>query len=399
MGRSVKGGVYGFLRGKVGSVSYSIMKAKQSSSGKKEQIVRILPDSVDNPNTIGQVMQRMKVAPAQKFYAALSIILSNSWQDVTYGEKSRQYFLAQAMKMQGGPYIPKGTDRFIPGEYPISEGELNSVPVLRFSPDTSAYIHLNITIEGSAGLTPENVAAALGVSPDTQITIIVINNDNGVFVPHFAGWNERITIAELPSAALVFRDYALGGNVAINPAPLGGLGIIENVVAVGVILSRQDASGNWLRSTQSLVLSNQMYADLYSEDALNAAIASYRDTTNQNSIGSEWYLNLGLNQAFNGRVYAEQPIVPVESDWAGVKIVMGESIEDDPMFPGAFQVRQLPFVTSLANDGLVMILSNGVATTDSTLTVEKYMTDFRITGNIADNFRLWNPAYATQAGF
>lgn len=398
MGRSVKGGVYGFLRGKVGSVSYSIMKAKQSSSGKKEQIVRILPDSVDNPNTIGQVMQRMKVAPAQKFYAALSTILSNSWQGVTYGEKSRQYFLAQAMKMQGGPYIPKGTDRFIPGEYPISEGELNSVPVLRFSPDTSAYIHLNINIDGSTGLTPETLAAALGVSPDTQITIIVINNDNGVFVPHFAGWNERITIADLPSDALVSREYSLGGNVAINPAPLGGLGLIENVVAVGVILSHQDASGNWLRSTQSLVLSNQMYADLYSEDALNAAIASYRDTTNPNSLGSEWYLNLGLNQAFNGRVYAEQPIATVESGW-GYKIIMGETIEDDPRFPGAFQVHQLPFVTSLANDGLVMILSNGVATTDSTLTVEKYMTDFGITGNIADNFRLWNPAYATQAGF
>lgn len=404
MGRSVKGGVFGFLRGKVGSVSYSIMKAKQSASGKKEQIVRVLPDSVDNPNTIGQVLQRMKIAPAQKFYAALSTLLSHSWQGVDYGEKSRQYFLAKAMKMQGGPYIPKGTDRFIPGEYPISEGSLAEAPLLPFQTGDDGALgsrmHFDLTIDAETDVTPVTFAAALGVPVDTQITLILISNDNGVFTPHYAGWNERIRISDIPAAAFIHDTYNGGGNVAISPAAVGGLGTIDNVVAMGVILSIQDASSVWLRSTQSLVLSYTLHDQLYSTDAMNAAISSYRDAAAANSIGSEYYLNLGVNQAFNGRVYAEHRGNPTYyPDWYNVDVVYGEYIAENINTPGTLRNYVKPFATSLAADGLVIILVNGVATTDATLTVQKYMTDFHITGDAANNFLLWNDAYATQAGF
>lgn len=401
MGKSAKGGVYGFLRGKVGTVSYAIQSAKNSKSGKKEQIVRILPDSVANPNTVAQIMQRMKAAPAHKFYAALSTILSNSFQGVSYGEQSRRHFLQLAMKADG-PYIPKGVDRFIPAEYQISEGELPEVKCLRIAVTntevSNTLLHLDYTIPGTGDISQDNLADALGVAADTQITIITVTNDNGIFTPHFAGWDERITIAELPATGITRDPYTLGGNVALNLTGIDPSLGDANIVAAAVILSRQDASGAWLRSPQNMVLTVQMYEQLYGVDALNTAIRSYQDSGLQNSIGSQWYLNLGLNQFYRGRVYAERPIAPEESPWANANVICG--LKETVATGGIINVTSKVFCTSVAADGLVMILVDGRATTREGLTVQSYaqLKGWNI-ADIAGYFEEWSDSYAAQAGF
>lgn len=295
MGKSKKGGVYGFLRGRVGSVSYSILPAKSSTSGKKEQVVRALPDSVANPQTVSQVMQRMKLKPATAFFNAFRELLSNAFQGVEYGDKSRRFFISEAMKMTG-PYIQKGVDRFIPAEYPFSRGNLPSVGIVPFDGGATK-ITLN-AIAAEATITPEILAAALGVATDTQITIAVVNNNAGIFTPAYIGFNDRLKIADLPAAAL--GKDATSNQIQIDIAALGL--DASAVVAMAVVLSRQDASGSWLRSEQNLVISNQLRQTLYSPEALQAAIASYQDENAANTINSQWYYNLGLNQAFNGQV-------------------------------------------------------------------------------------------------
>ena len=295
MGKSKKGGVYGFLRGRVGSVSYSILPAKSSTSGKKEQVVRALPDSVANPQTVSQVMQRMKLKPATAFFNAFRELLSNAFQGVEYGDKSRRFFISEAMKMTG-PYIQKGVDRFIPAEYPFSRGTLPSVGIVPFDGGATK-ITLN-AIAAEATITPEILAAALGVATDTQITVAVVNNNAGVFTPAYIGFDERLKIADIPAAAL--GKDTTSNQIQIDIAALGL--DASAVVAMAVVLSRQDASGTWLRSEQNLVVSNQLRQSLYSPEALQAAIASYQDESAANTINSQWYYNLGLNQAFNGQV-------------------------------------------------------------------------------------------------
>lgn len=295
MGKSKKGGVYGFLRGRVGSVSYSILPAKSSTSGKKEQVVRALPDSVANPQTVSQVMQRMKLKPATAFFNAFRELLSNAFQGVEYGDKSRRFFISEAMKMTG-PYIQKGVDRFIPAEYPFSRGTLPSVGIVPFDGGATK-ITLN-AIAAEATITPEILAAALGVGTDTQITVAVVNNNAGVFTPAYIGFDERLKIADIPAAAL--GKDTTSNQIQIDIAALGL--DASAVVAMAVVLSRQDASGSWLRSEQNLVISNQLRQTLYSPEALQAAIASYQDESAANTINSQWYYNLGLNQAFNGQV-------------------------------------------------------------------------------------------------
>ena len=396
MGKSKKGGVYGFLRGRVGSVSYSVLSAKRSSSGKKEQIVRILPDSVENPNSVGQILQRMKVKPASKFYAALETILSNAFEGVAYGEASRRYFMKKAMELQGGPYIPKGVDRFIPAEYLMSEGSLNSFPLVR-SQASDVNLHTSLTVNDTGGdtYTQQALADALGVSINTQISIVIVNNENGVFVPHYAGFDERITIADLPSAALVINRQPQFGNAAIQVASLGVTGLtMTNWVAACVILSIQDASGNWLRSTQNMILNTQMYSDLYSTDAENAAIASYQDTIANNALTNPWYLNLGMNQAFDGSLIVGVPsdvALPEENAFARY-CVIGKRVSENN---GQITIERCVFATDTTDNGLIIIVDGSVAKTDPALTVAAYR---QALGDNAYTVKTWLNSYAAQAG-
>lgn len=297
MGKSKKGGVYGYLRGRVGSVSYSILNASRSKSGKKEQIVRALPDQVANPQTAGQVMQRMKLAPAQKFYNAFSELLSNAFEGVEYGEASRRYFMSLAMA-QDGPYVQKGVDRFIPAQYPFSRGSIPAIGIQEFEGGAAnTVITLAVTTE-EATVTNELLASLLGVTSDYQITVAVVNNVNGVFIPSYIGFDDRLKIADLPEGALS-KDAE--NHVTISPAALGL--DASNMVAQVVVLSVQDASGNWLRSEQDMVISNQLVESLYGTLALEAAIYSYQTSNGaQNTINSQWYYNLGLAQAFPGKL-------------------------------------------------------------------------------------------------
>lgn len=387
MGKSKKGGVYGYLRGRVGSVSYSILNASRSASGKKEQVVRALPDQVANPQTAGQVMQRMKLAPAQKFYNAFSELLSNAFEGVQYGEASRRYFMSLAMA-QDGPYVQKGVDRFIPAQYPFSRGSIPAVGVEEFEGGAAnTVITLAVTTEES---TVDNalLAELLGVTTDYQITIAVVNNINGVFVPSYIGFDVRLKISEIPAGALS-KDAE--NHVTISPAAFGL--DASNMVAQVVVLSVQDASGNWLRSEQDMVISNQLIEALYGTSALEAAIYSYQTSNGaQNAINSQWYYNLGLAQAFAGKLTTTYLAADVdESHGYGTRT-------------GIVGVKQLNGVikytifTETADAGAaVMIVKNGEIvpwvqdgdTITAAMIVEPANVDVEV----------WQPAYAQQLGY
>lgn len=387
MGKSKKGGVYGYLRGRVGSVSYSILNASRSKSGKKEQIVRALPDQVANPQTAGQVMQRMKLAPAQKFYNAFSELLSNAFEGVEYGEASRRYFMSLAMA-QDGPYVQRGVDRFIPAQYPFSRGSIPAVGIQEFEGGAAnTVITLAVTTE-EATVDNALLASLLGVTTDYQITIAVVNNINGVFVPSYIGFDDRLKISEIPAGALS-KDAE--NHVTISPAAFGL--DASNMVAQVVVLSVQDASGNWLRSEQDMVISNQLIEALYGTSALEAAIYSYQTSNGaQNAINSQWYYNLGLAQAFAGKLTTTYLAADVdESHGYGTRT-------------GIVGVKQLNGVikytifTETADAGAaVMIVKNGEIvpwvqdgdTITAAMIVEPANVDVEV----------WQPAYAQQLGY
>lgn len=380
MGHSKSGGIFGFVRGKVGGKSFYVIPAKSAKSGKTEQGIRAIAESVSNPQTASQAMQRMKLAPAQKFYTAFQELLTNAFQGVAYGDASRRYFMSKVMRLDG-PYVQRGVDRFLPAAYPFSEGSLASVGIQPFSGGDQVITLANTTEE--ATVTTAILAAALSATEDYQITIAVVNNVNGLFQPSYVGYNNRLTIGELPAEALG-KDG--DGHITINPAALGL--DMSAMVACCVVLSTQDASGNWLRSTQDMIISDELRASLYSADALEAAIYSYQDTNTVNAINSEWYYNLGMSQAWGGKLTTT--LLPVDStgDLDNQLVVVGLKQLDG-------RITRTVFATSTESTGLIIYVADGQITTNALATVDEFV---GLNGS-GYTVELWQDSYASQLGF
>lgn len=380
MARSKTGGAFGYLRGKVGSLSYSVISGKNTSSGKTEQAVRPIPENIANPQTVGQTMQRMKLAPAQKFYKAFAQLLSNAFQGIAYGDPSRRYFMSKCMSIDG-PYIQRGVDRFIPAAYPFSEGSLPSVGINPFSGGASV-ITLAVTTD-AAEVTNEVFAQALGVGLDYQITVAVVNNINGIFIPSFIPYDQRLLISALPENTL---DKDAENHITINPAALGL--DMSAMVACCVVISTQDASGAWLRSTQEMVISDELRNSLYSADALEAAIYSYQDGVNAvNAINSEWYYNLGMSQAWGGKLTSSELVVNQEGEPGTAQVVIGLKQLDG-------RITRTVFATSTDPEGLIICIGENGITTYPTATVSEFQ-GF----NVGYTVELWQDSYAAQLGF
>ena len=294
MARSKIGGAFGMLRGSIGSVTYS---TKKTSSGKTEQIARQKAQSVTNPNTTAQILQRMKLGPAQRFYDAFEQvvakgILSHSFEAIPYGNASRTHFISLAMKEEAAVYVPKGVDFFVPGEYVVSEGSLTPISYFNQLTEQEAAQNNLIVNFNNEPLTAENIETFVGEGYEQgmQLTLIGAKAVAGGKYEPFA---TRLTMLE-----------GHGVDEPIN-VQLYDQGVVvvgdESIAAIAVIVSKGSQESNDYRSTQKMKFVNG-YDSLKSLDALEAAIASYQEGYTYNSLNSNWYLNLDNGQAFNGRV-------------------------------------------------------------------------------------------------
>lgn len=322
MARSKIGGAWGFLRGSIGSVTYSTRK---SSSGKREQIARQKAEQVNNPNTVAQILQRMKLGPAQRFYDAFENvvakgILSHAFEAVPYGSASRQYFLSKAMKEESAVFVPKGVDFFVPGEYLVSEGSIASMPYFNQLPAQEAAQNNLICDFNDGQLTQAEIDtyAEMGFEPGTQLTLIGAKAiANGRYEP-FA---TRIimTAGNTPDNAVNVQLYDDGVIVVGD----------ETIAAVAFIVSKGSQESNDYRSTQKMRFVNG-YESLKSLEAMQAAIDSYAEGYEVNSLNSNWYLNQDNGQAFNGRVVAAD-VIPVDLENPDIdaddRYVLGEQVE------------------------------------------------------------------------
>ena len=301
MAQSNVGGAFGFLRKSIGSIVYSTSTA--SLSGEKKQVARSKPTSVRNPRTLSQIVQRMKVGPAQLFYAAFEKAagsvennpLSHSWQGVPYGPKSRTKFLQLAMTGEPKAYVPKGINFPVPGVYQVSEGSLPSLPsgIRSGEGDEMLIVGAAITYGEMQALT------SAGVQAGDEITVMALVDDNGtykaavarVIVAQGAEW-EKLT----PSVDIDDLQLESDGIMFANAA--------SSIACAAFILSRGTSSATAKRSTAIMTIAPD-YQSLMNPEAYDAAVDSYITGTAYNSLNSDWYLNQGSSQAFNGEVFMQ----------------------------------------------------------------------------------------------
>ncbi len=297
---SLIGGAFGYLKKSIGSVTYTT--STSALDGKRRQVARQKVTEVRNPNTVSQIMQRMKLAPAQRFFAAFEKAagsvqnnpLSHSFEGYEYDTKNRMRFMQLALQGDPKAYIPKGYEGAAPGIYQISEGSLPNLP--SGSTDSSD----RVLCEVNEALTANHISVltANGVELGDQITIVgLVSKVSGTYEAQFA----RVIVG-------VGNEWEFNGGIDLEGVSLTEQGInfanaAGDVACAAFILSRGTSSANAKRSTAIMTLAPD-YESLMSPEAMQAAIDSYLNDITYNSLNSDWYLNQGSSQAFNGEVAA-----------------------------------------------------------------------------------------------
>lgn len=384
MAVSNTGGAFGFLRKSIAGVVYSVSTA--SIKGIKKQVARSKPTSVRNPKTISQIVQRMKVVPAQLFYQAFEKAagsvennpLSHSFQGIAYGNKNKLRFMQLAMQGEPKAYVPKGINFPVPGVYQVSEGSLPNMPSGVASEGSEPLLQVGqaITTESLESL------MALGAVVGDQITCLALVENNGAYEAGIA----RVILGngsnwEFLSKSEELQDLYLNED-GINFDNAGG-----NVACAAFILSRGTSSSTAKRSTAVMTIAPD-YQSLMSPEAYDAAVDSYITGVSYNSLNSDWYLNQGTTQAFNGQVYAQQ-----------LTLAAGEGVDE---FTGTFLLgrqvqgsgmRNVIFTSDGTSAGTAYALINGEWTTAAAYTAARVAAAM---GNVSPAYRQYSDAIAAQ---
>lgn len=149
MARSYAGGARAYIKGSIGSETYSVGR---DGRGKKQQIVRSKPVEVSNPRTQAQAAQRLKAKPIQFARNLMADLINHSFRGVAVGNESIYQFMRLNMAQTDVPYQSKGDINNELGGYQISDGGL-----MRLIPDYSVSANrfdasYNKTVVGLSGI-------------------------------------------------------------------------------------------------------------------------------------------------------------------------------------------------------------------------------------------------------
>lgn len=266
-------GLIGNFRGKVGNmVGYNL----KDSNNKQTQGVRVYQPIVKNPKTYAQAEQRAKLAPINATYRAFKPIIDRGQEGKAYGNKSRLAWLSTAMKEFDGAWFEKSVAVGYPALVPITNGSLS------FSPDMS-------DVDREVVFRVTGLASTDKTIGDVSKKIIAIysslqNGDQLTFVGTY-GTGEAFS-ARFDSIILNTESTDALPSWLTIPAEdkLQAFNSTNNCNAATVIVSRESASGQHLRSHNVLSRTEGYDPEMLEDAAKEAAIKSYM----AGSTTSDW---------------------------------------------------------------------------------------------------------------
>lgn len=305
------------ISGKLGNiVGYTVANAaKPGSKGAREHRATIA-----NPKTTSQASQRMRMKPAINFYQGLASLLDHSWQGVKYGARSRAKFMQLALSptLQGIPFVDKGETRFIPGEYPVSLGQVGintsditfdggggANALLRWPSQIDPGDFGTLTQSSWGQYSQELIKQYVGLEDGDEITCIGVYKEGDMYLPihryFVVDVNSLSTISDVMLRSQLF--IGVDGILLFNAVYSQSNGITymnANFVAGAVIVSRHPSknSSTWLRTSSSMVVSDAVKAEWMSAQRLAAARATYQNKSYD--LTSDWLLNQSENLANEG---------------------------------------------------------------------------------------------------
>ena len=292
---------FGLRRGSTKSHTYQVNYG--------QQITKDRVSSVRNPKTTAQCLQRMKMNNARLFYNALNSanargVINHSFEGVAYNDPTRRAFMSLAMKKAGGPYVAKGIQQWIPGDYDIAKGSLPVPPVVfSTTTPTAGEGQTLVSIMSGDTLTADNVADlnALNIATGAQVSMVVVTKNGSLYEAYAFEFKNQV------GEVLIDTDFGWGLYILKTTATGAIVSATLNVgpYAGAIIISQQDQSGKWLRSNSRMWISDDIRAEFYSSTALETALQSYQLDASLNSLNSAYFLNqAGASRAYDGAIIA-----------------------------------------------------------------------------------------------
>lgn len=281
----------GGVSGKVGDLVLS------KSNGK--QVTRARNRNPKNPKTSAQALQRMKFGALAAFYDAFATdVLDHSWQGVKYGGASHNFFYKAALSSSvKTPAVAKGSSIFVPSNYPMARGLLQSVNV-QFQSGTS--MHTDIAFDWSS-----NNSTSLQTFIDDfiyenpyyagkQLTFVIVSLEDGNFIPNVARIifdKSAYTAQELGKQVtdIVIDGMYFTGDEFLE-ARLDKAYTIQ--IAAGCVIVSEWNGSAWARSNSDLVINDHVMPEYYFQgDYFSEALKTYMSTSTTSTEFSNKYLN------------------------------------------------------------------------------------------------------------
>lgn len=283
-------GLIGNFRGRVGNVIGYELK---NSRDKVTQGLRQWQPYVKNTQTLPQIRQRAKLQNINNVYRALEPIISRGFENIEYGDKSRNYFMKLALTSESVPFTIKDDRNPVPANYLISEGSMIT-PVIEYVNKTSTAgrnmlqtnIKLNEVIRNinTIGKLSKSIIDSNSVFMEgDELTFIdiSINKRNFIYRTNSIVLNIEDD-TNIPLIIISGKYHLLVNGIVIskttaNTLFFGTTYAPETSTLIGgtIILSRPYGEQRRLRSTNRIWFDESYVSDYYSEAAMQRAYLSY----------------------------------------------------------------------------------------------------------------------------
>lgn len=238
------------------------------------QIARVRLRTISNPKSEAQAIQRNFVAPVARFYAPFKKVLARSFEglnkDQSYNKflstnvdlaKRQQWFLTK-----GAPWCPM--------PYQLSAG---TITPLKYWVNTvtnhneMAFLYgINAFTVTTVGHISEVFVSCHYKEGDVVTIILVRQNEDGTFNP--LHYQFVINMNDATPQTTLFQ-----GEATFNAEPFfADIRLVSGTLIAGAILIARKADSMWKRSTQFMACHPDYVANLVSQQARDAAIASYQ---------------------------------------------------------------------------------------------------------------------------
>ena len=300
----------GHARGKVGSVVFSRLNGKQ--------ITRALAESVKNPRTDGQNVQRAIFATVNGFASAVRDIVDHSFQSYKEGSTSVNRFVSINVKklreiyLAGGAcdIMPKGAGLPYANPYRFSIGSLGVQRL--FIGTTAAARHFAVyqeqDWEGNVVDAAQLQACIPAFAPGCEIAVIkvyynenehfhFVTKDRAVFLSSFdavdpgnnivtsEGIHESyLDMNKTTDAAILRVIGGSSGNKLLAVSENLNEAVANSLVACVVIVSRKDSEGKWQYTTSDMVC-DEGWSEAHD---LTAAINSYGNAAKTDATSDQY---------------------------------------------------------------------------------------------------------------